>query len=58
MESTRQSDEPARPNLLGGADEPIGASPPLLSVRADLIIPICHESTVNRPNRNTQYIPG
>ena len=33
MESTRQSDEPARSNLLGGADEPIGASPPLLPVR-------------------------
>ena len=27
MESTRQSDEPARSDLLGGADEPIGASP-------------------------------
>jgi hypothetical protein len=37
MESTRQSDEPARSNLLGGADEPIGASPSLLSalVRTD-----------------------
>ena len=58
MESTRQSDEPARSNLLGGADEPIGASPPLLSARTEPLLTTSGSESRGRRRRDHRETVG